>query len=163
MFSRTPIQCWSVKSVYILWYFLFLCPTCFCLFQAARETIYFSQNYGNISFEWMHEMILIHAMHFICNLLMRLSITLTHLCKLCFFLSIVFQRHKTRKYEQMLLIKESTFIKNRHFFFIQDRFDKLISSINTIIKCILQPVKFQLVCRFWTGSKMKWLFIVSLN
>ena len=39
----------------------------------------------------------------------------------------------------------SIFIKNRHFI-IQERFDKLIYGINTIIKCgILQPVKFQLV------------------
>ena len=51
------------------------------------------------------------------------------------------------------------FLKNRHFFFIQERFNKLIYSINTIIKCGLwQPVKFQLVSLFWTGSKIKWLF-----
>ena len=35
------------------------------------------------------------------------------------------------------------------FFFIQERFNKLIYSINTIIKCgIGQPVKFQLASRF---------------
>ena len=37
--------------------------------------------------------------------------------------------------------------------FIQKRFYKLIYSINTIIKYgIWQPVKFQLVSHFWTGS-----------
>ena len=45
------------------------------------------------------------------------------------------------------------------FLFIPERFNQLIYSINTIIKCgIWQPVKFQLVSRFWTGSKMKWSF-----
>ena len=37
--------------------------------------------------------------------------------------------------------------------FIQERFNKLLYAINTIIKCgIWQPVKFQLVSRFWTGT-----------
>ena len=42
-------------------------------------------------------------------------------------------------------------------FFIQERFNELIYGINTIIKYgIWQPVKFKVVSRFWTGSKMKW-------
>ena len=41
-------------------------------------------------------------------------------------------------------------------FFIHERFNKLIYGINMIIKCgIWQPVKFQIVSRFLTGSKMK--------
>ena len=61
------------------------------------------------------------------------------------------------------LIKGLIFLKNRHFF-IQERFDKLIYGINTIIKYgIWQPVKFQLVSRFWSGLKMKYFFILSLN
>ena len=40
--------------------------------------------------------------------------------------------------------------------FIQERFNKLIYGINTIIKYgIWQPVKFQFVSRFWTGSKVR--------
>ena len=43
--------------------------------------------------------------------------------------------------------------------FIQERYNKLIYNINTTIKCgIWQPVKFHLVSRFWTGSKLKWFF-----
>ena len=42
-------------------------------------------------------------------------------------------------------LKGSTFLKNRHFI-NQERFNKLIYGINTIIKCgTWQPVKFQLV------------------
>ena len=45
-----------------------------------------------------------------------------------------------------VMLKGPIFLKNRHFFFIQERFNKLIYGINTIIKCgIRQPVKFQLV------------------
>ena len=52
--------------------------------------------------------------------------------------------------------KGSIFLKNRHFF-IQERFNKLIYSINTIIRGgIWQLVNFQLVSRFWTGSWQKW-------
>ena len=41
-------------------------------------------------------------------------------------------------------------------------FNNLKHSINMIIKCgIWQPLNFQLVSRFRTGSKMKWFFIVS--
>ena len=40
---------------------------------------------------------------------------------------------------------------NIFFFVIQERFNKLTCSINTIIKCgIWQTIKFQLVSRFWT-------------
>ena len=54
-------------------------------------------------------------------------------------------------------LKDSIFLKNRHFFLSKKGLIKLIYSIDTIIKCdIWQPVKFQLVSRFWTGSKMKW-------
>ena len=43
-------------------------------------------------------------------------------------------------------------------------FYKLIYGIITISKCgTWQPVKFQLGSRSWTGSKMKWFFIISLN
>ena len=46
--------------------------------------------------------------------------------------------------------------------FIQERFNKLIYSINMIIKCgIWQPVKSKLVFHFWTGSKIKWFFFLS--
>ena len=49
-----------------------------------------------------------------------------------------------------LVFKGSIFLD----IFIQERFDKLIYCIKTIIKCvILQPVKFKLVSRFRTGSK----------
>ena len=45
--------------------------------------------------------------------------------------------------------KGSIFLKNRHFI-IQERFNKLIYGINTIIKCgTWQPVKFQLVSGSW--------------
>ena len=54
-------------------------------------------------------------------------------------------------------IKGSIFLKKD--IFIQEMLNKLIYSINTIIECgIWQPVKFQLVSRFWTGSKMKLFF-----
>ena len=57
------------------------------------------------------------------------------------------------------ILKGSIFLKSRHFF-IQGRFNKLIFSIDTIIKCgIWQPVKFQLDSQFWVGSKMKWFLL----
>ena len=47
------------------------------------------------------------------------------------------------------MFKCSIFLNNRHFI-IQERFNKLIYCINTIIKCgTWQPVKFQLVTRSW--------------
>ena len=53
------------------------------------------------------------------------------------------------------------FFKNRQFI-IQERFNKLIYGTDTTIKCgTLQPVKFQLVSRFWTGWKMKWFYRIS--
>ena len=62
------------------------------------------------------------------------------------------------------LILKAPYSSKIDIFFIQERFNKLIYSINTILKCgIWQPVKFKLVSRFWTGSKMNWFFIVSLN
>ena len=46
-------------------------------------------------------------------------------------------------------IKGSIFLKNRHFI-IQERLDKLIYGIDTIIKCgTWQPVKFQFVSPSW--------------
>ena len=54
--------------------------------------------------------------------------------------------------------KDPIFIINRHFclFFIQERVNKLVYDINTIIKRgIRQSVKFQSVSRFSIGSKMK--------
>ena len=54
--------------------------------------------------------------------------------------------------------------------FIEERFNNLIYSTDTIIKCgIWQPVKFQLVSRFWIGSKMKlflsylWINVGTIN
>ena len=55
--------------------------------------------------------------------------------------------------------KGSIFLKYRYFV-IQERLNKLIYGINTIIICgTCRPVKFQLVSCF----VMKWFFIVSLN
>ena len=52
---------------------------------------------------------------------------------------------------QLESIKGSIFLKNRHFI-IQERFNKLIYCINTIIKWgTWQPVKFQLVSCSWNG------------
>ena len=63
----------------------------------------------------------------------------------------------------LLLFKAPYSSKSSHSI-IQERFDKLIYSINTIIKCgIWQPVKFQLVSRFWTGSKQKWFFLLFVG
>ena len=56
------------------------------------------------------------------------------------------------------ILKGSIFLKNRHFI-VQERFNKLIYGVNTIIKCgIWQPVKIQLVSCLWSGSKMKRIF-----
>ena len=70
----------------------------------------------------------------------------------------------------ILIVAPVTFVPagamtpSAEFLFIQERFNKLIYGINTIIKCgIWQPVKFQLVSCFWTGSKLKWFFIISPN
>ena len=42
------------------------------------------------------------------------------------------------------------------------KINKLIYGINSFKKCcIWQPVKFQLVSRSWTGSKMKWFYCIS--
>ena len=58
-------------------------------------------------------------------------------------------------------LKGSIFLKNRHFFLSKKGSINLIYGINMIIKCgIWQPVKFQLVSHFLTGSKMKWLFYI---
>ena len=54
-------------------------------------------------------------------------------------------------------LKGSIFLKNRHF--IQERFNKLIYGINTIIKCgIWQPVKFHLVSLFLNWIKHEMIF-----
>ena len=46
-------------------------------------------------------------------------------------------------------LKGDKFLKNRHFI-IQERFNKLIYGINTIIKCgTWKPVKFQLASQSW--------------
>ena len=51
------------------------------------------------------------------------------------------------------------FLKNRHFI-IQEKTNKLIYGINTLIKCgTWQRVKIQLVSRSWNEM----IFIVSLN
>ena len=56
----------------------------------------------------------------------------------------------------------SIFPQNRHFFF-QERFNKLIYGINTIIKCgTWQPVKFQLDSRSW-NEIFYFFFIISMN
>ena len=47
---------------------------------------------------------------------------------------------------------------------IQEQFYKLVYGINTIIKCgTWQPVKFQLVSRSQTRSKMKWFFFYRIS
>ena len=65
---------------------------------------------------------------------------------------VLFQVHFSFVYiglNGILLLKSSTFLKNRHFI-IQERFNKLMYGINTIIKCgTWQPVKFQLVSCSW--------------
>ena len=54
------------------------------------------------------------------------------------------------------------FLKNKHFF-IQEKFDKFLRSINKIIKCdIWKPVKFQLVS-FLNWIKNEMILMVSLN
>ena len=54
---------------------------------------------------------------------------------------------------------EAPYSSKAHSIFIQERFNKLIYSINTIINWgIWQPVKNQLVSLFWTWSKIKWFF-----
>ena len=59
--------------------------------------------------------------------------------------------------------KGSIFLKKKTFFYPR-MVKKLIDGINMITKhAIWQPVKFQLVSHFWTESKMKWFFILSLN
>ena len=68
----------------------------------------------------------------------------------------------------LLLLKQGLMTKAPYStkidIFIQERFNKLIYGINIIIKYgIWQPVKFQFVSRFWSGSKVKWFVIVSLN
>ena len=53
------------------------------------------------------------------------------------------------------------FLKHRNFI-IQERFNKLIHGINTIIKCSTgQSVNFQLVSCSWTGSKNEMIFFLS--
>ena len=58
----------------------------------------------------------------------------------------------------MKIIKGSIYLKKLDILFIQERFNKLIYSINTIIKCgIWQPVIFQFVPRFffnWIKNEM---------
>ena len=50
------------------------------------------------------------------------------------------------------------------FFLSKKGLKILIYGINTIIKCdTWQPVKFQLVSRSWTGSKMKWRFFYCIT
>ena len=62
----------------------------------------------------------------------------------------------------MFLHLKAPYSSKTDIFFIKKRFNKLTYIIKTIIKCgIWQPVKFQLVSCFWTGSKMKWFFIIS--
>ena len=57
------------------------------------------------------------------------------------------------------------YLKNGHFL-IQERFNKLIYGIITILNCgIWQHVKFQLVLSLlnWIKKEMIFFFIVSLN
>ena len=57
------------------------------------------------------------------------------ICLFSFISSCCFQTHTSRQ-----SLKGSIFLKNRQFFFIQERFNKLMYGINTIIKCdIGQP------------------------
>ena len=56
-------------------------------------------------------------------------------------------------------LKGSIFLKNRYFI-IQERFNKLIYIINTIIKCdIWQPVKFQLISS--SSNEMMFVYLLS--
>ena len=60
-------------------------------------------------------------------------------------------QYSTTNKQLKITFKGSIFLKNRHFI-IQERINKLIYGINTIINCgIWQPVKFQLVSRSWNG------------
>ena len=66
---------------------------------------------------------------------------------------------QTGSYENVFLVRNGhhvkgfIFLKNRQLF-IPDWFNRLMYSINTIIKCgTWQLVKFQLVTRFWIWSK----------
>ena len=56
--------------------------------------------------------------------------------------------------------------KNRHFI-IQERFNKLIYGVNTVIKCgTWQPVKFQVVSRSWNEMffyRISELMLPTLN
>ena len=58
-------------------------------------------------------------------------------------------------------LKGTIFLKNRHFFYPRKiwQIDKYFLYDH---KCgIWQPVKFQLVSGFWTGSKMYFFFFLS--
>ena len=62
----------------------------------------------------------------------------------------------------MSIFKGSTFFKIDIFLSKKGFINWYNYGINMIIKCgIWQPVKFQLVCHFWTGSKMKCFFFFS--
>ena len=57
--------------------------------------------------------------------------------------------------------KGTIFLKNRRFI-VQERFNKLIYGINTIIRCgTRQPVKFNLVSRTW--NEMIFLSYLGIN
>ena len=83
----------------------------------------------------------------------------------CFFVCLFFSEIKVfgncrlclMRLNISVLFKGSMFLKNIYSF-IQERFNKLIYGINTIINTC-QPVKFQLVSRSWNEM----IFIVSLN
>ena len=63
------------------------------------------------------------------------------------------------KSHSLIYLEGFNFPQNRHFVFIQERFNKLVYSINMIIKSgILHPVKFQLVTHVWTGSNNEMIF-----
>ena len=61
----------------------------------------------------------------------------------------LFRYSKRLTLQYFIKIKGSISLKNRHFI-VQERFNKLIHGINTIIKCdTWQPVKFQSDSRIW--------------
>ena len=70
-----------------------------------------------------------------------------------------------KRYINIISIKGSIFLKNRHFI-IQKRLNKLIYCINVIIKCgIWQPVKCQLVSFLKWNDFLSyiWINVVNIN
>ena len=60
-----------------------------------------------------------------------------------------------------------SFPDDNFYFIVQERFNKLIHGINTIIKCdTWQPVKFQSVSRIWNEMiflSYLWINVANIN